>query len=82
MLKGFIVYTSEDAAYDELAGLDDFRNRNLHLEHNGDIDLVRYEKRGNAIHFESENGEALNYVMGFASETEDNVRMKSMEGSV
>ena len=62
--------------------LDDFRNRNLHPEHNGDIDLVRYEKRGNAIHFESENGEALNYVMGFASETEDNVRMKSMEGRV
>lgn len=46
MLKGFIVYTSEDAAYDELAGLDDFRNRNLHPEHNGDIDLVRYENVG------------------------------------
>lgn len=77
-MQGFIVYTSEDAAYDELAGLDDFRNRNLHPEHNGDIDLVKYEKRGNAIHFSSDNGVALNYVMEFASENEDNVRMKSM----
>ena len=81
-MQGFIVYTSEDAAYDELAGLDDFRNRNIHPEHDGDIDLVTYEKRGNAIHFSSENSEALNYVMEFASENEDNVRMKSMEGKV
>ena len=37
MHKGYIVYTSEDAAFDELEGLNDFHRRNLHPEHNGDM---------------------------------------------
>ena len=82
MFKGYILYTSEDAAYDELEGLDDFRNRNLHREHGGDIDKVKYEKRDAGIHFESDDEDALNYVMGFASENEDNVRSKYVESKV
>lgn len=82
MHKGYILYTSEDAAYDELEALDYFRNRNLHHEHDGDIDKVKYEKHGTGIHFESDDEDALNYVMGFASENEDNVRSKFVESKV
>ena len=82
MHKGYIVYTSEDAAFDELEGLNDFHRRNLHPEHDGDIDLVTYEKRGSAIHFMSVDRNALQYVMEFASENEDNVRTKAQEFAV
>ena len=82
MFKGYILYTSEDAAYDELERLDDFRNRNLHSEHDGDIDEVKYEKRNAGIHFKSDDEDALNYVMEFASENEDNVRSKYAESKV
>lgn len=82
MHKGYIIYTSEDAAFDELEGLNDFHNRNLHPDHDGDIDKVSFEKRGNGIHFESDDADALRYVMEFASENEDNVRTKYLEGTV
>lgn len=82
MFKGYILYTSEDAAYDELERLDDFRNRNLYREHDSDIDKVKYEKRGSGIHFKSDDEDALNYVMEFASENEDNVRSKYAESKV
>ena len=32
----------------------DFHRRNLHPAHDGDIDKVSFEKRGNGIHFESD----------------------------
>lgn len=82
MLKGYILYTSEDAAFDELEGLNDFHRRNLHPAHDGDIDKVSFEKRGNGIHFESEDADALQYVMEFASENEDSVLAKYREGIV
>lgn len=82
MHKGYIVYTSEDAAFDELEGLNDFHRRNLHPEHDGDIDKVSFKKRGNGIHFESEDADALRYVMEFASENEDSVLAKYREGIV
>jgi len=73
MYKGTIEYTTEDAAWDEIEGLNDFRGRNLHREHDSDIDKVKYEKVDNEIRFESDDKKALQYVMEFASETEDNV---------
>ena len=82
MLKGYILYTSEDAAFDELEGLDDIRNRNLHREPAGDIDKVKSEKRDAGIHFESDDEDALNYVMEIASENEDIVCSKYIESKV
>ena len=82
MYTGMIKYATEDAAYDELEGLEHFRERNLHPEHDWDIDLVTYEMDGDIIRFESGDREALAYVMEFASENEDNVLYRSTGSTV
>ena len=82
MLKGKIIYCTEDAAFDSLSDLKDFQRLNIHHEHDGDIEKVSFEKNGNVIAFESEDKEALDYVMGFASEDEDAVRYKCLESTV
>ena len=82
MLKGKIIYCTEDAAFDNLGYLQDFQRLNLNHEHDGDIEKVSFEKNDNVISFESEDKEALDYVMGFASEDEDSVRYKCMESNV
>lgn len=82
MFKTTIVYRSEDAAFDQMDFLENFKDLNIHPEHNNDIDKVKYEKVGNAIKFSSEDEEALNYVVQFASEEEDGVAYVSKESSV
>lgn len=82
MYKGYISYYSEDATFDELEGLQEFHIRNLHPEHDGDIDRVSFRKDGNCIRFESDDLAALKYVMEFASENEDMVRCKALEDKV
>ena len=82
MLKGKIIYCTEDAAFDSLSDLTDFKRLNLHPEHADDIEKVSFEKNDNVISFKSEDKEALDYVMGFASEDEDSVRYKCLESSV
>lgn len=82
MLKGKIIYCTEDAAFDSLSDLKDFQRLNMHHEHDGDIEKVSFEKNGNAIFFKSEDKEALDYVMEFASENEDDVRYKCLESAV
>ena len=80
--KGYISYCSEDDAFDELEGLRDFRNRNLHPAHDADIGKVPFRKVGSVIRFESDDLDAMKYVMEFASENEDSVRFKPVECSV
>jgi hypothetical protein len=82
MLKGKIIYCTEDAAFDSLSDLKDFQRLNIHHEHDGDIEKVSFEKNDNVISFKSEDKEALDYVMGFASENEDDVRYKCLESIV
>lgn len=74
---GVVKYWSEDAAYDQLDALGRFRELNLHPEHDGDIDLVSYEKVGDEIRLGSDDIGALRYVMGFVSEDEDTVMYSS-----
>lgn len=82
MLKGKIIYCTEDAAFDSLSDLKDFQRLNIHHEHDGDIEKVSFEKNDNVISFKSEDKDALDYVMGFASEDEDAVRYKCLESTV
>ena len=82
MLKGKIIYCTEDAAFDSLSDLMDFQRLNIHHEHDGDIEKVSFEKNDNVISFKSEDKEALDYVMEFASENEDDVRYKCLESTV
>ncbi len=82
MLKGKIIYCTEDAAFDSLSDLQNFQRLNLHHEHDGDIEKVSFKKNDNVISFESEDKDALTYVMEFASENEDDVRYKCLESNV
>ena len=82
MLKGKIIYCTEDAAFDSLSDLKDFQRLNIHHEHDDDIEKVSFKKDDNVITFESEDKEALDYVMDFASENEDSVRYKCLESNV
>lgn len=78
-----VVYCSNDAMLNQFRFLEDFKDLNIHPEHDGDIDKVKYEMSGdNAIKFTSEDLEALNYVVGFATEEEDCVSCICRESSV
>ena len=70
-MKVTLRFTDEDACFDALKALENFKEQNLHPEHNGDIDRVKFEKPNETeIVLTGEDKEAIDYVADYAAETD------------
>jgi len=70
-MKVTLSFSDEDACFDALKALENFKEQNLHPEHNGDIDKVKFEKPNETeIVLTGEDKEAIDYVADYAAETD------------
>lgn len=70
-MKVTLHFADEDACFDALKALENFKIQNLHPEHNGDIDRVKFEKPNvTDIVLTGEDKEAIDYVADYAAETD------------
>ena len=70
-MKVILRFADEDACFDALDALKNFKTQNLHPEHNGDIDRVKFEKTNETeIVLTGDDTEAIDYVADYAAETD------------
>ncbi len=70
-MKVTLRFADEDACFDALDALKNFKTQNLHPEHNGDIDRVKFEKTNETeIVLTGDDTEAIDYVADYAAETD------------
>ena len=70
-MKVTLRFADEDACFDALKALENFKIQNLHPEHNGDIDRVKFEKpNATEIVLTGDGKEAIDYVADYAAETD------------
>lgn len=70
-MKVILHFADEDACFDALSALENFKTQNLHPEHNGDIDRVKFEKTNETeIVLTGDDTEAIDYVADYAAETD------------
>ena len=70
-MKVTLHFADEDACFDALDALKNFKTQNLHPEHNGDIDKLKFEKTNETdIVLTGDDKEAIDYVSDYAAETD------------
>jgi len=70
-MKVILSFSDEDACYDALKALENFKNQNLHPEHSGDIDRVTFDKPNETeIVLTGDDKPAIDYVADYAAETD------------